>query len=905
MRPEPARSFVAGWKATRRHLRHILKPVGEPHPLEDSEQVRVGSVFAAIFFCAGVCAVPAPSIAQSVPPQNSPSPQSERRIPVGTIRRIEFAGLHRISAATLRARISTRVGDPLDPAKIEADVRTLDRLGWFDSVTVEVDELPVLLAYASLSAPDSGNDAAVNSAAAAFFGLTPSLRLVFVIEERPFLAKVEFRGSRLLNHDRIDAILAANGLRAKLAAPVDRTALFKAGRAIEAALAELGHPQARVHVRLREVPTASVRAVFQIEEGPRVEVARVDFAGNRAFADDVLRRQMQRIAPNAPFAGLRDKTTYTSQRLAEDLRHLEDFYRSHGYAEARLGEPQVEVLEDHEMRHWFPWPHTERGLGFRVIIPVEEGTAYRVSEVRLDLAALGSRSASAEVPRALRPQEPYSAENIARARDELAARLAGLADKKSGLRPEVEVQPEFDRGAGLVRITLRARPPVPYVVHRIEFTGDHRFSDRYYRRRVGLKEGDLLDWRKLEAGLGQLARGGFIRPVERRDIDVRFDEAQKIADLSIHLKEIGRQRVSLVGGASGLGSTLGIVYNVFDLLGAEELLTGYLEGGPQSLNLLLGVAKEGVFGTRASLGLNIFHNVVRPYLPGVSGHERLYDSRSTGLGLNTSVPLSPSDALGFNYEASRSSTTVGLGIPLAGLPQTEIRSRSERHAVGTNWTHDTGREHLVADASVSGGRLGGDENVLRGSVEYARLLTDPLTGGRNTWAFRSTFAGVSSFGDAALPFNRRFFAGEQLVRGFRLGELSPYGLASTGQADAADTARVTGANLLAAVNSEYRVPVEAKSHSEAALFFDAGTGWLLPQWLGGSKPQLLNGTNGLLRASTGAELRIPLPVVGQSLRVYYAANPLRLARDFLLPDGSRFRPPDRRTAFGWGLGSFF
>ena len=150
-----------------------------------------------------------------------------------------------------------------------------------------------------------------------------------------------------------------------------------------------------------------------------------------------------------------------------------------------------------------------------------------------------------------------------------------------------------------------------------------------------------------------------------------------------------------------------------------------------------------------------------------------------------------------------------------------------------------------------------------------------------------------------------------------------------------------GANLLLAVNGEYRMPVvgallaaprsrtaplypESASGGRRAVelvgFFDTGAGWLLPRWLGrspvgaglqtapnslgGSRPLLVRGTNGILRASTGVEARIELPVLHQTLRVHYAFNPLRLV-NAVLPDGSPFRLPDRRSALGWALGSFF
>ena len=112
-----------------------------------------------------------------------------------------------------------------------------------------------------------------------------------------------------------------------------------------------------------------------------------------------------------------------------------------------------------------------------------------------------------------------------------------------------------------------------------------------------------------------------------------------------------------------------------------------------------------------------------------------------------------------------------------------------------------------------------------------------------------------------------------------------------------------GADLVGAVNSEYRVPLLPRT--EVAGFFDAGSGWLLPGWLGPNRPTLLRGTNGVARASTGLELRWRLPVIDETLRVHYSLNPLRLAETLALPDGSRFRPPDRHAALGWALGSLF
>src|SRR3989449_10492246 len=172
------------------------------------------------------------------------------------ILRIEFTGMRRIAPAALRARIASREGQPLDAARIANDVRALDRLGWFDSVSAEVHPIPVFLADTQTGAHSQPewhgpNDPAVLAIESARLGTAAEpvedinrplaliasperprigLLLLFVLEERPFLARVEFRGSRVLSRERIAAVLEQKRIALKLAAPANRTELWRAAR---------------------------------------------------------------------------------------------------------------------------------------------------------------------------------------------------------------------------------------------------------------------------------------------------------------------------------------------------------------------------------------------------------------------------------------------------------------------------------------------------------------------------------------------------------------------------------------------------------------------------------------------------------------------------------------------------
>jgi outer membrane protein assembly factor BamA len=445
----------------------------------------------------------------------------------------------------------------------------------------------------------------------------------------------------------------------------------------------------------------------------------------------------------------------------------------------------------------------------------------------------------------------------------------------------------------------------PYVVQRIEFLGLHKFSDRYVRRRILLREGRPVDERALQAGLFRLARTGYFKPIHKEDIHVQLDEATHTANVSIRLEEIGQQRASLVGDTGQFGSMLGIAYTVFDLLNREELLSAQLEGGPETLQVLLSMAKEGVFGTRASLAFSIFNNVIRPRFAR-SAQGPFFSSRSAGISVPWTYPLTNTDSLAVNYTLSRTTTEYPPASPstVPGVTLGDVRSRVSSHSLGVGWAHDTGSERILFANSASGGWLGGGENMLRSSAEYSRISRDPFFASAGAWAFRTTFSGVGSYrGD--MPSYARLFSSDELVRGLRPGELGPSAVTARTAASGATTysASSAGANLVTAANAEYRFPLAGGT--EAAAFLDLGSGLLLPNWLGPSKPLLLGVTNGALHGSAGFELRWTVPGVQIPVRAYYAANVLRMNRFISLSENSIFHAHNRFSAFGWGLGPLF
>jgi outer membrane protein assembly factor BamA len=796
---------------------------------------------------------------------------------------ITFTGLRRISPEALKSQMLARAGSELDAANVERDVRALARTGWFATVRAEIQERN-----------PAGNSA--NS--------KQCLRLTFYVPELPFLTKVEYTGSWLLSRAQIEKLLAEKKLTPRLGEPENPMKLDQAGRVIEAALAELGHPHGRVQIAREASTQATVQVRFEISDGPHVPVERITFDGNPAIPENLLKRQMRRVSPGSLLADMRGKDVFTLAAFEEDRERLLAYYQDHGYPEARIGVAKIEEYEDIS-RRWLPWPHKIKNARLAVAIPMEAGAFYRIDSVATSAAleqAAGIDRAGQPTPGKIARAQAYSAKSVEDLRHAWEARLHAR-EKRENVEKirDVRAMRTMDAAARTVRIRLDLSSETPYTVRRLEFRGIHHFPDSYFRKRLGVKEGEPLDERALEAGLRRLARTGYFKPIKKEDIHIEPDDVARSVDITIRVEELGQQRVSMVGGRGQFGSTLGIAYTLFNLLDREELLTSKIEGGPESLQLAMGLAKEGFLGSRGSLALSVFNTFLRPRVAG-SVKSPFLRQRSEGLTADYHYALGAHDVLNASYALSNSDTNYSPTAS-SGLNSGSVQAKSSSRSVGFGWTHNSGDRQVVLADSVSGGWFGGSESLVRLKAEYGRIVRDPIFKSQNAWAFRTTFRGVGSYsGD--MPPTARWYSGDEFVRGLRDGELGPQTVVSSASSGTRRYSTApAGANLIAASNAEYRVRLGGGT--EAAGLLDVGSGLLQRNWLGHWKPATIDAMNGIVHSSTGIELRWTLPEVGVPVRAYYACNVLRLNRSVWMPDGSLLHLRNRVGAFGWGLGSLF
>src|SRR6202171_5513496 len=427
---------------------------------------------------------------------------------------LRFTGLRHIAPAAVAAQLKSRQGEPFDATKIDKDLHALATLGWFESIQVEEGSSTLPPAQALEN--------------------QKHIALIFHLEERPFLSKVEYSGSRLLSQKQIEKMLEDKKLKPGFGKPADPATLQRIAFAIRSGLNELGHPEASVQIQREEAKNATVSVRFEINDGPHLPVRQLNFVGDPQLSSKILRGQMRNIAPGKPLASLRGKDAYTREAFEEDRERILTYYQNHGYPEARIGNPRIERIKE-SSRRLFPWTHGATQTGLSVSIPVQAGHFYRFESVAASPALRQTAEKRAGKPVAILSAEegrPYSSQVIENLRRSWLARVQPQDPKDSALSfPAVEAMPVFDVDKQTVHVTFDLSESQPYVVRRIEFQGLHKFSDRYLRRRIPLREGQPVNDRALEAGLARLARTGYFKQIRKEDIHVQMDGVHATGDI--------------------------------------------------------------------------------------------------------------------------------------------------------------------------------------------------------------------------------------------------------------------------------------------------------------------------------------------------------------------------------------
>jgi len=701
--------------------------------------------------------------------------------------------------------------------------------------------------------------------------------VTYNMEERQRVKIVDYQGSKQIDRTKIDEKLRERNVEMRLDSFLDEGNIRRVEGVLRSFMAEKGFTNAEVSHKITAVAGGPklVNVTFNVSEGPKIKIRKVDFVGNSAFSDGRLQRRLKENKPKGIISFITGSGTYKENDYEADIERVVEFYQNHGYARARIGQPELKTIENDKdgKTRWI-----------ELKIPVTEGPRYKFGEFGFSGNTIFKTEGLRPLYQKVAKGEWYSRKQVDDGRkknQEVYGRFGymeftafpdftysddptvedTLANQiPEALRAPPEPEPKT-KPTPVADITMRIEEGPQYFVNRITFTGNTTTRDNVIRREMRLFEGGVFDTEALKFSVRRLNQLGYFKNLEGNDKDMKVDKTPgktNTVDVTLKFEEQNRNQLTFGAGVSQYEGVFGqLAFQTSNFLGRGESLTVSMTAGDRSQNYQLGFTEPFLFDRNITGGFDIYKRSLQ--------YIGYYTQKSTGGNIVFGVPVANFSRMFFNY--SYETTKIGdlnealidqscLLRPtgcsiissvgdLGALTPTQVdilrrnpfvydsllvgqggsRSISK---VTPSFVHNTVDNPIFPStgrrltASIDLAMLGGNTHFYKPRVEGIMFFRHTA---RTSVGFRAQAEYITPVGDSAcviiapatacsptLPiFERLFLGGEYSVRGFDIRSIGP---------TVPGSPIVLGGNKSLLFNGEYMFSIA--SQVRIVGFFDAG-----------------------------------------------------------------------------------
>lgn len=739
---------------------------------------------------------------RSVSAQQPQQPQQQR-----VVEEVDIIGNRRLRKEDILYYIQTRPGDPYNPDKINLDLQTILSLTFFDKVGTRVTVE---------DAPRGG------------------VRIIFEVKELPIIRDIQFEGLKSVTESDVLKAFRERRVGVSKETILDPVKVKTAERVLKELLSAKGHPNAVVTGTVESVSQTSSAITFVVNEGARVRVAEIRFEGSHVFKSGALRDHMKYVKEAGLVTRFKEQDILDRQKLEYDLHQVDTYMKSKGYLQARHGEPKIEGLG--KRRTGFPilpLPFISSiDDTLRITVPITDGKLFRVGDVKIE----GNSIFSENVIKAFIGLQKGSVANGEALSKGLYENLKKAYGNQGFIQYTAEVTPTFkdnpaNANEGVADFVITIDEGKQFTLRRLEFTGNTFTRDNVLRREVLINEGDIYNQGYFEISVTRLNQLGYFDPIDHeKDADYKQNEEEGLVDVTLKVKEKGRQQISFNGGISGIGGTFfGLDYSTNNLFGRGEVLSLQLAAGNRQRSFQFSFTEPYIRNRPISAGFSIFaysqkffgegtflsqnQNAISGASGGVfdffnTNEENLFTRNSLGGSIFASSPLSEFyrkrpftqfSRVGLSYQLSESSVkdpavnSSGNStnfIPVIYAQPNIITSRLTGSFVydTRNASIDPTRGRSIS-ASVGLAGLLGDVRTYEPTLEFTQFY--PIRNKRSEYphvfGFRILLGTVGSFATTekiknanslafvdGVPIYERFFLGDEFtIRGYNVRSISP------------------------------------------------------------------------------------------------------------------------------------
>ena len=669
--------------------------------------------------------------------------------------------------------------------------------------------------------------------------------LVILVKERPRIGKIDFSGNVKRKSGDLEKklILHVGEVYSPMVVQSQVDSLLKYYR-------DEGFSRATVEAASDTAADGGLDLRFAIQEGEKVRITSIEFAGAQAFPEKRLRKQLKTHAKGF-FGGGEVK----DEDATEDQEKLERFYHDHGYRDMRMVAREVKGTAD------------PRKL--TLVVTVDEGRPYRMGTVRWSGNEVLTGAELAALWR-VKPGERFDASKIEKVQGLAYAAYAEQGYLYVGVDPQETV-----RDSDLVDVAFALSEGRPSKIRYVNISGNRMTREKVIRRELEVHEGDRFKRSALMRTQGELSRLGLFEevlpdfaPAESTDVDI---------NIKVKEKQVGTASAGAgYTGTTGMTGFLELGHN--NVLGNGQSLALHLERGSRRSDYSLSFTEPWFHDSPTLLGLSAFN---------MSTELDLYKEQRRGGSARIGRPLPWPDysrgSIGYSLEdVTISQFGVSLSaqdsIVLAGIATGRpVRTSSVLLDFSRNSTdnafYPTRGTRLTWNSELAGGPFLGAVNYIKNRVEGRIYLPSFLKRLTTMARARVGVLGIWAGQDRAVPPYERFRLGggtvadplrgyddymvvpDKFVRTITSQTIAGYDTSSTGvittrYSSYSSKVRYPGGRYMTLYSLEQQFPIVVPLRG--VVFFDAGNTW--DQW-GEIQPFKL-------KLGVGLGFRMEIPMLG-------------------------------------------
>ncbi len=463
---------------------------------------------------------------------------------------IKVEGNRTIETLTIRNQIKTQVGDALNRRGLRQDLAAIFKTGFFRDVKIDVTEAE------------------------------GQLRVTFIVLEKPSIKEITVTGYDELGLDKI-----LEKMEVKENTVLDDAAIAKSIQQIKMLYEENGYYLAEIKVEKEEVSEYWVKLKFNINEGPEVRIEEISFEGNTAFTDAELRKVIE--TRDYWFLSWITGSGHLKQEVLNiDLERLLAHYYDHGYIDAKIGTPKVDLSEDKTKLY--------------IKIPLTEGVQYAVGKLEVEGNQL---LRTPEILRGLytKAGDVFNSSLLRKDITFITERYANRGYLLTEVFPLTRTYPETKQ----VDLIIKINEGKLTYARRITISGNQNTRDKIARRQLQFKEGDVLTSSAIRRSYQEVMNLGFF---ESADIQTKPTEVENQLDLDVSLKERLTGALTVGGGWRSVNRLMANVsVTQGNLFGRGQRLRLSGSFGEISQRYDIGFTEPWLFDIPLTAGVNVYY----------------------------------------------------------------------------------------------------------------------------------------------------------------------------------------------------------------------------------------------------------------------------------------------------------